>query len=180
MPSTTFNQCLRIGLAAAALFASATPATAEAPEDQVITEAVSNLCLGVRGVDQHKPGTGVEIYWCNPGSGDRGLDNHWTFAPTGNGFHVLQNRVSSLCLGVRGVDKHGAGTEAEVYHCKPDGADKGLDNLWRIVPDKNGFKRIENRVSGLCLSVRGDKREPGATVEVAACGPNGLWRFQGP
>jgi len=165
----------------------APPALAQEADNQVVTNAVSNLCLGVRGVDDHKAGAEVEVYWCNPGGGDRGRDNQWTFEPADEGFVFIKNRVSGLCLGVRGVDDHKPGTGAEVYPCKPGGADKGHDGQWRLVPDKDGFRRIENRVSGLCLGVRGvDDHKPAAGVEVYTCDPgrgdaarDGRWRFQG-
>ena len=34
-----------------------------------IKNAVSGLCLGVQGVDDHTAGAGVEVYHCNPGNG---------------------------------------------------------------------------------------------------------------
>jgi hypothetical protein len=178
-------------LAATALIASserAAIAETPAPEHQVITNAVSNLCLGVRGVDNHPAGTGVEVYYCNPGAGDRGHDNQWVFSPAGDGYVNIKNRASNLCLGVRGVDRHTAGTEVEVYTCVPGGGDAGLDNQWRVVAEPDGFKRIENRVSGLCLGVRGvDQHGPGSGAEVYHCTPpsssdpgrDNRWRFQG-
>jgi hypothetical protein len=36
-----------------------------------------NLCLGVRGVDNYRAGTGVEVNTCDPPGGDLGLDNQW-------------------------------------------------------------------------------------------------------
>lgn len=174
-------------MGAAFVLTSFTALTASAADDpQVITNGASNLCLGVRGVDKHGPGTGVEVYWCNPGNGDRGLDYQWTFEDAGDGYWFFKNRVSGLCLGVRGVDKHEPKTEVEVYHCKPGGNDPGADGQWKIVPEKDGFKRIENRVSGLCLTVRGGaKHSAGTAVEVRACDTKGderegHWRFQGP
>ena len=153
---------------------------------QHIHNAVSDLCLGVRGIDAHAPGTEVEVYHCNPGGGDRGLDNQWTFVLLSNGYVHILNRVSSLCLGVRGVDNHTPGTGVEVYHCNPGGGDRGLDNQWRIVAEPDGFVVIQNRVSGLCLGVVGvDAHGPGAGAEVYHCNPGGAdpgrdnrWRFQ--
>lgn len=37
------------------------------------------LCLGVRGVDHHKPAAGVEVYACDPGRGDAGRDGRWRY-----------------------------------------------------------------------------------------------------
>lgn len=80
-------------------------------------ERQSGLCLGVRGVDRHTPGTDVEFYACQPGGGDPGLDARWRPTPLANGYVRVRNSVSSLCLGVRGIDEHDAGEGVEVYHC---------------------------------------------------------------
>ncbi|WP_373372247.1 ricin-type beta-trefoil lectin domain protein [Sorangium atrum] len=139
-----------------------------------LVNAVSNLCLGVREVDNHGPGAGVEVYTCNPGGADRGCDNQWRMESTTDGFVHIKNRVSNLCLGVRGVDQHGPGAEVEVYHCAPGGSDGGRDNQWRVKSDLDGSSRLENRISGLCLGVRGvDQHGPGAGVEVYPCNPGG-------
>jgi hypothetical protein len=109
----------------------ANEAVAQRAEYLHFTNRVSGLCLGVRGVDDHGPGAGVEVYTCSPGGGDRGLDNQWTIEPAPGGYQYIKNRISGLCLGVRGVDDHIAGTDVEVYTCTPGGNDRGLDNQWR-------------------------------------------------
>lgn len=150
--------------------------------------AVSDLCLGVRGVDSHAAGTGAEVYHCVPGSGDNGYDNQWKFVPVSGGYYQVQNRVSGLCLGVRGVDSHGPGTEAEAYTCNPGNGDNGYDNQWTVVSTSDGYKQLKNRVSGLCLGVVNvDSHGAGAMAEVYHCDAvagdarrDELWRFTSP
>jgi len=137
-----------------------------------ITNRVSNLCLGVRGVDVHGPGVRVEVYHCSPGSGDAGNDNQWSIKDLGNGYSHIINKVSNLCLGVVGVDGHGAGAAVEVFHCNPGGGDAGNDNQWTIKGLGSGYSQIINRVSGLCLGVVGvDDHWAGAAGEVYRCNP---------
>ena len=80
---------------------------------------VSNLCLGVLGVDSHRPRGRTEVYHCNPGGGDPGLDNQWRLEKVNNQYYYIRNSVSDLCLGVSGVDSHRPGVRTEVYHCDP-------------------------------------------------------------
>jgi Ricin-type beta-trefoil lectin domain len=137
-----------------------------------ILNKVSNLCLGVMGVDGHGPGVRAEVYHCNPGGGDAGHDNQWTIQDLGNGYHHVTNRVSNLCLGVVGVDNHPVGERVEVYHCNPGNGDAGNDNQWEIKDLGNGYSHIVNKVSGLCLGVLGvDGHGPGVPVEVFHCNP---------
>jgi hypothetical protein len=151
--------------------ALAATAHADTP-NRSFNNAVSNLCLGVQGVDHHSAGANVEVYTCSPGGGDKGCDNDWIITPAGGGFSFIKNRVSGLCLGVKGVDRHGPGALAEVYNCNPGGHDPGLDMQWRIVDEGNGLSRLENRVSNLCLGVQGvDNHRAGALVEVYTCNP---------
>jgi hypothetical protein len=154
-------------------------------EPQTINNALSHLCLGVRGVDQHGAGTGVEVYYCNPGEGDRGHDNQWYFerVPGPGDFVQIKNRVSGLCVATPSRDAT-AGTGVVVSPCasQANGA-----SHWRIVRGTRGFKQIEHRPTELCLGVRGvDGHEPGTDVEVYHCAPrandpgwDGWWRFQG-
>jgi len=140
-----------------------------------IKNRVSDLCLGVRGVDSHGPGTDAEVYTCQPGGNDPGLDNQWHIELADADFVLIKNRVSNLCLGVRAVDSHGPGTGVEVYTCDPGGADKGQDNRWRRtrIPDSD-FWYFRNKVSNLCLGVRGiDHHGPGEGAEVYTCVPGG-------
>src|SRR5690606_23179636 len=133
-----------------------------------------NLCLGVRGVDDHRPGAGVEVFHCNPGGTDRGLDSQWIIEPLAGGYVHIRNRASSLCLGVRGVDRHTPGTDVEVYHCNPGGGGRGLDNQWRIIDASDGPRLLRNRVSNLWLGVRGvDSHRAGEGAEVYHCDPGG-------
>jgi Ricin-type beta-trefoil lectin domain len=161
-----------ISIAFLASSLSRVEAQAERPSHFFITNKVSNLCLGVLGVDGHGPGVRVEVYHCNPGGGDAGNDNQWTIQDLGNGYSHIINKVSNLCLGVVGVDSHGPGARVEVYHCNPGGGDAGNDNQWTIQPLTNGYSYIKNRVSGLCLGVVGvDDHWAGAAVEVYRCKP---------
>lgn len=148
---------------------SSSPVAAQRPGTQTITNSVSNLCLGVVGVDSHEAGALVEVYTCNPGGGDQGRDNRWTIVTQADGFVQIRNQVSGLCLGVQGVDSHRSGALVEVYTCDPPGV-AAQDNQWRIVPQNDGTKQIQNRVSGLCLGVQGaDSHGPGGQVEVYDC-----------
>lgn len=144
------------------------------PEPKFIRNRVSGLCLGVRGVDKHEPGAGVEVYLCRPGGADKGLDNRWTFEPADEGYFRIRNQVSNLCLGVRGFDKHDPGTDVEVYYCDPVATDARRDALWKIEHAFAQYDYIKNRVSDLCLGVRGvDDHGPGAGAEVYRCNPGG-------
>ncbi|XZN91854.1 MAG: RICIN domain-containing protein [Microcoleus sp.] len=161
-----------ISIAFLASSLSRVEAQAEKQSRFFITNKVSNLCLGVLGVDGHGPGVRVEVFHCNPGGGDAGNDNQWTIKDLGNGYSHIINKVSNLCLGVVGVDGHGPGARVEVYHCNPGSGDAGNDNQWTIQPLRNGYSYIKNRVSGLCLGVVGvDDHWAGAAVEVYRCKP---------
>ena len=164
VPTLTFSEDI--------LQARSIPASPPVAGYDHILNKVSNLCLGVMGVDGHGPGVRVEVYHCNPGGGDAGNDNQWTIKDLGNGYSHIINKVSGLCLGVLGVDGHGPGVRVEVYHCNPGGGDAGNDNQWTIKDLGNGYSHIINKVSGLCLGVLGvDGHGPGVPVEVFHCNP---------
>lgn len=128
----------------------------------------TSLCLAVRGNDNHAPGTGVEVYDCGT------EDSKWYKDDTGVITYIdgarhtmsrIKNKVSNLCLGVRGLDSHSAGAEVEVFKCD------GQDSHWyfREIESRKQFQ-IKNRVSQLCLGVVGvDKPQRGAAVEVYHC-----------
>lgn len=163
------TQIGRFTLVALALGLISSPVAAQRPGFQTITNSVSGLCLGVQGVDSHVAGGLVEVYTCNPGGGDAGRDNRWSIVQQADGFVQIRNQVSGLCLGVQGVDSHTSGALVEVYTCDGGGL-PALDNQWRIVPQNDGTKQIQNRVSGLCLGVQGaDSHGPGGQVEVYSC-----------
>ncbi len=158
------------------LTVSAARVGARPPLAPYIQNRDSDLCLGVRGVDNHRPGTGAEVYHCIPGGGDPGRDNQWDIIPiSGSKYSYIKNRDSGLCLGVRGVDNHRPGTGAEVNHCIPGGGDPGHDNQWDIIPISGSeYSYIKNRDSGLCLGVRGvDNHRAGTEAEVNHCNPGG-------
>ena len=165
-----------------ALALTSSPVAAQRPGFVSITNAFSNLCLGVQGVDSHVAGGLVEVYTCNP-PGIASEDQQWRIVPAADGFVSITNKVSNLCLGVQGVDSHRSGALVEVYTCNPPGI-ASMDQQWRIVPQNDGTKRIENRVSGLCLGVQGaDSHSAGAQVEVYDCNSRRFpvrdqhWRF---
>jgi hypothetical protein len=80
-------------------------------------ETRSGLCLGVRGIDSHRPGTDVETFRCAGSARDPLRDGHWRIVPLQNGAFHVRNALSDLCLGVRGFDSVGAGAGVEVYRC---------------------------------------------------------------
>lgn len=121
-----------ISIAFLASSLSRVEAQAERRSRFFIANRVSNLCLGVLGVDGHGPGVRLEVYHCNPGGGDAGNDNQWTIKGLGKGYSQIVNRVSGMCLGVVGVDDHWAGAAVEVYRCNPGSGDAGEDNQWTI------------------------------------------------
>src|SRR4028119_2493314 len=83
------------------LTVSAARVGARPPLAPYIQNRDSGLCLGVRGVDNHRPGTGAEAYHCKPGGGDPGRDNQWDIIKIRDSIYsYIQNRDSGLCLGV--------------------------------------------------------------------------------
>ena len=99
-----------------ALALTSSPVAAQRPGFVSITNAFSNLCLGVQGVDSHVAGGLVEVYTCNP-PGIASEDQQWRIVPQNDGTKRIENRVSGLCLGVQGADSHSAGAQVEVYDC---------------------------------------------------------------
>jgi hypothetical protein len=77
-----------------------------------IKNKVSDLCLGVREVDTHGEGAEVEVYHCDPGNGDPGLDNQWGLTPVGDaplrdfGCHLSENRSTDGDLAVLTLSLH--------------------------------------------------------------------------
>ncbi len=135
-----------------------------------IRNRVSNLCLGVVGVNNHTAGARAEVYYCDPAGSDAGYDNQWYLQQIGS-YYRIRNRVSNLCLGVVGVDNHTAGAPVEVYDCSPSASDGKLDAQWYLSPVGSiGFETIKNRVSNLCLGVVGvNNHTAGAREEVYHC-----------
>lgn len=145
-----------------------------------IRNRVSDLCLGVTG--KNEPGAALAVYPCWRHVGG---NIHWRFEKT-QGRERVRNRISDYCLGVRGVDSHGPGGLAEIYDCTPkDSNDPGQDMTWVREPMADGFWRIENGLTQLCLGVQGvDKHGDDAHVEVFGCaspsdpGHDNQWRLE--
>jgi hypothetical protein len=77
---------------------------------------------------------------------------------------------SQLCLSVRGVDSHAAGTEAEAYYCHPNGEYAVSDHYWSTVDRGDDFVSLINQTSGLCLGVNGsDAHTVSSRVGVFVC-----------
>lgn len=127
----------------------------------------SGLCLGVVGVDNHRAGAPVEVYFCDRSPG---YDQQW-YKQSVDGYYRIKNRVSGLCLSVVGVNRHGAGDPVEVYYCYPSTSDSKLDAQWSFNEHTTlGFGTFRNRVSGLCLGVVGlNRHTAGARAEVYNC-----------
>lgn len=146
-----------------------------------LLNGASTLCLGVAGVDRHRAGEAVHLAVCVGERNERPLDHQWSLAPADSGFELIRNEVSGLCLGVRGVDQATLGAEAEVFDCTAVRGDARLDNQWRRVETARGAFQLRNRVSGLCLGVKGgDRHEPGALAVLDNCdaprrGRDTLW-----
>lgn len=147
--------------------------TAEVP----VNTDDTRLCLGVVGIDHHGSGALAEVYTCNPPPPDHGEDGLWTIEPIEGGYFFIKNFISSLCLGVQGVDlprERAMAARVEVIECTGVVGDARLDNQWRFEETQafSGVYRIHNRVSNLCLGVVGiDSVHRGSAVEIYRCEP---------
>lgn len=83
----------------------------------LVKNRLHGYCLGVVNIDDHRAGAETEVYRCNPGGDDPGMDNRWIKEELGGGRFHLKNAVSGLCLGVVGFDDGRAGAEAEISYC---------------------------------------------------------------
>lgn len=124
------------------------------------------MCLSVGGASHHNQGESVKVFNCDT------VDSEWYTENTDNSTFVhgkryqlykIKNKYSNLCLGVRNLDSHLPGTEAEVYRCD------GYDSQWFFYPIE-GKVQIRNKVSQLCLDVPGvDNYQIGSKLEVYHC-----------
>ena len=135
-----------------------------------LLNGVSDLCLGVYGRDYHNAGEKVGVYSCEPQFMNYGSDNDWVFETVEDGYVQIKNRVSDLCLGVRGRDSHSAKAGVEVYYCDSVSYDPRKDSHWEFQYNEDDKFIIKNRVSDLCLGVRGrDSHSSGEEVDVYHC-----------
>lgn len=113
----------------------------------------SNLCAGASG----GAGGSAKVEYCSDSASRR-----WSARNVGGGYFQLVDDETRLCLGVAGVDDHVADYPIDLYPCEPTLADPKLDSRWKLV-GADSTPQLKNRVSGLCLDVRG----PGTPYQTA-------------
>ena len=121
-----------------------------------ITNTESGLALNVAG-GSTEPGAQVWQWKFD----DSLVESQWRIEPAQAGFHVIVNRHSGLCLGIREQAAKRKGAKAIQL---PKETQVGDTCLWRFKSLGGDQYAIINKASGFCLNVRAASKEQGATV----------------
>jgi hypothetical protein len=140
-----------------------------------LVNRLHGYCLSMPGIDSHSLGSGVEVQSCSAVSGDSRNDEQWTVnqsAINTNAVRIIDS-IGGYCIGVQGIDSHGPGAAAEIYSCDVNSSDFKRDGEWTLENTTDGYFRIKNQSSSLCLGVVGvDSHGEGALIEAYYCDPD--------
>ena len=155
----TVRRVLVVAATAATLVTLAVAVPAAAASNGEIHAVGSGKCLDVPN-GSTTPGTQLDIFDCNGGSGQI-----WT--GTSAGQLTVYSGSSQMCLDANG-NQTTPGTKVEIWTCNG-----GANQQWTV--NSNGT--ITGVQSGLCLDVTGASTADGALVELWTCngGANQQW-----
>jgi hypothetical protein len=138
----------------------------------------TSLCLGVQGVDNAVAGADVVTEPCRPGGpSDPKHDQLWLRSALGADVVALSNlALPSLCLGVRGGDRHASSAGVYVYSCNPRNERARWELVLATDPDPYARDRYQHQlrhvVSGLCVAIPPNLRNtPGIRAVMLPCVP---------